>query len=112
MPDLSCICDLHHSSQQRWILNPLSEARDRTCVSWISVRFISAESQRGLPQANLLPSQSHRAPPLGSGKEDVNSGGAQRVWCMQIPAAGDKKRLVTGGMVVRAPGALPDGERV
>ena len=28
--DLSHICDLHHSSQQRRILNPLSEARDRT----------------------------------------------------------------------------------
>ena len=27
-PDLSSICDLHHSSQQRWILNPLSKARD------------------------------------------------------------------------------------
>jgi len=37
--DPSCICDLHHGSQQRWILNPLSEARDRTCIlmdtSWI-----------------------------------------------------------------------------
>ena len=31
MPDLSCICDLHHSSWQRWILNPLGEARDPTC---------------------------------------------------------------------------------
>ena len=30
-PDLSCVCDLHHSSWQRWILNPRSEARDRTC---------------------------------------------------------------------------------
>ena len=30
--DPSCICDLHHSSQQRWVLNPLSEARDRMCV--------------------------------------------------------------------------------
>ena len=30
--DLSPICDLHHSSRQRQILNPLSEARDRTCV--------------------------------------------------------------------------------
>jgi len=28
--DLSHICDLHHSSWQRLILNPLSEARDRT----------------------------------------------------------------------------------
>ena len=25
-----CICDLHHSSQQHRILNPLSEARDQT----------------------------------------------------------------------------------
>ena len=31
-PDLSRICNLHHSSQQCWILNPPSEARDRTCV--------------------------------------------------------------------------------
>ena len=26
--DPSCVCDLHHSSQQHWILNPLSKARD------------------------------------------------------------------------------------
>ena len=26
--DLSRICDLHHSSRQHWIFNPLSEARD------------------------------------------------------------------------------------
>ena len=41
-PDLSCVCDLQHSSQQRRILNPLSEARDRTCnllvPSWIHFR--------------------------------------------------------------------------
>ena len=30
MPDLSSICDLHHSSQQCQIPNPLSEARDQT----------------------------------------------------------------------------------
>ena len=30
--DPSLIFDLHHSSQQRWILNPLTEARDRTCI--------------------------------------------------------------------------------
>ena len=29
-PDLSRICNLHHSSQQCQTLNPLSEARDRT----------------------------------------------------------------------------------
>ena len=27
-PDLSCVFDLHHSSQQSQILNPLSGARD------------------------------------------------------------------------------------
>ena len=30
--DLSCIWDLYHSSQQHWVLNPLSEARDRTHI--------------------------------------------------------------------------------
>ena len=38
-PDLSPICDLHHSSWQCWILNPLREARDWTCIlkdaSWV-----------------------------------------------------------------------------
>ena len=37
--DLSHICDLHYSSGQLWILNPLNEARDRTCIlmdtSWV-----------------------------------------------------------------------------
>ena len=30
MWDPSCVCNLHHSSQQRWIFNPLSQARDPT----------------------------------------------------------------------------------
>lgn len=30
--DLSPVYDLNHSSRQRQILNPLSEARDRTCI--------------------------------------------------------------------------------
>ena len=38
-PDPSCVCDLYHSSQQRWILNPLGDTRDRTpnimVPSWI-----------------------------------------------------------------------------
>ena len=32
MQDPSPICNLHHSSWQRWILNPLKEARDQTHV--------------------------------------------------------------------------------
>ena len=30
--DLSTVCDLHHSSWQCQILNPLSKARDRTQI--------------------------------------------------------------------------------
>ena len=32
MPDPRRACDLHHSSQQCWILNPLCEARNRTHI--------------------------------------------------------------------------------
>ena len=32
MPDSSHICDLHHSSWQCQILNPLREARGQTCI--------------------------------------------------------------------------------
>ena len=39
MQNLSRICNVHHSSLQRWIFNPLSKARDRTRIfmdtSWI-----------------------------------------------------------------------------
>ena len=31
-PDPSCVFNLYHSSQQRRILNPLSEVRDQTCT--------------------------------------------------------------------------------
>ena len=36
---LSQGCDLHHSSQQRQILNPLSEARDQTCILMDASQF-------------------------------------------------------------------------
>ena len=38
-----CVCDLHHSSRQCHILNPLSEAWIEPMSSWILVRLISAE---------------------------------------------------------------------
>ena len=52
MPDLSHVCDLHHSSRQRWILNSLREARDGTCILMdvdIS-RVITAEPKREHPE--------------------------------------------------------------
>ena len=56
MLDPSRVCYLRHSSWQRWILNPLSEARDQTqnlmVPSWI--RFHRAMT--GTPNSlNLLP---------------------------------------------------------
>ena len=46
MRDLSLICDLHHSSQQLEILNPLSRAREIEPVSsWILVGFVTTEPQ-------------------------------------------------------------------
>ena len=43
-PDPSCVCDLHHSSRQCRILNPLIEARDRTWNLMVSswIRFCCA----------------------------------------------------------------------
>ena len=48
-PDLSHICDLYHSSQQRWTLNSLSRARDQTHLLMDTVRFITSEPQGELP---------------------------------------------------------------
>ena len=39
--DLSRVCDQHHNSWQRQILNPLSEAKDRTKTSWFLVGFVN-----------------------------------------------------------------------
>ena len=39
--DPSQICELHHSSQQLWILNPLREARDRTRNLMVPSQMIS-----------------------------------------------------------------------
>ena len=45
--DPSRVCNLHHSSRQRWILNPLSEARDRTPNLMVPSRVHSPLSHDG-----------------------------------------------------------------
>ena len=49
--DPSHVCNLHHSSWQLWILNPLSEARDRTFglmdTSQIHYRGLNGDSAVG-----------------------------------------------------------------
>ena len=50
MPDLSCVCDLHHSLQQCQILNPLSEARDRICNLTVPSQIRFHWATTGTPQ--------------------------------------------------------------
>ena len=40
---------LHHSSRQRWIINPLSEARDRTCILMVLSQIHFRCSTTGTP---------------------------------------------------------------
>ena len=62
-PDLSCACDLHHSSWQHQILIPLSVARDQTqvlmdtsqiCYCWATTGTPSSSTfaLRNLPKRN------------------------------------------------------------
>ena len=47
--DLSSVCDLHHSSWQHWILNLLSESRDRTCNLMVPSRIRFRSTTTGTP---------------------------------------------------------------
>ena len=47
--DQSRICDLHHSSAQCQIPNPLSGPRDQTHIVMDTVEFVSAVPQQGTP---------------------------------------------------------------
>ena len=49
MKHLSCICNLHHSSRQCRILNPLSKARYRTCNLMVPGWICKPLSHNGTP---------------------------------------------------------------
>ena len=49
MPDPSHICNLHHSSWQHCILNPLSEARDQTRNLMVLSRICFCCAMTGIP---------------------------------------------------------------
>ena len=57
--DLSLMCDPHHSSGQREILNPLSEARIESALSWILVGFVFASPQWELQEDLVLARAPH-----------------------------------------------------
>ena len=47
--DPTCICDLHHSSWQHWILNPPSKASDQTCNLMVPSRIRFCCTTTGTP---------------------------------------------------------------
>ena len=49
MPEQSHVCELHHSSWQRHILNPLSKAREQTCNLTVPSRIRFRCSIMGTP---------------------------------------------------------------
>ena len=53
MPDLSSICDLHHSSRQRRILNLLSKGRDGTRNLMVPSRIQFHCATMGMPRRLL-----------------------------------------------------------
>ena len=53
-PDPSCICNLHYSSQQHQVLDPLSKARDRTCNLMVPSQIRFRCAMTGTPQECLF----------------------------------------------------------
>ena len=51
MQDLSLFCNLHRSSLQHQIFNPLSRARGWTASSWLLVGFVTHWAMMGTPWA-------------------------------------------------------------
>ena len=54
MPDLSSVCDLHHSSWQCQIFNPLSEARDQTHVLMDTSQIHFCCTTMGIPSIQFF----------------------------------------------------------
>ena len=47
--DPSHVCNLHHSSWEYWILNPLIEPGIKPASSWILVGFVNHWAMMGIP---------------------------------------------------------------
>ena len=58
--DPSCLCDLHYSSQQCQILNPLSKARDRTCIFMDTNQIHFCRATMGNPGVEILIGEGER----------------------------------------------------
>ena len=65
--DPSCICHLHHSSQQHRILNPLSKAKDHTCIFMDTSQIHFRCTTTGIP-IYILPNLWHMEVPRARGQ--------------------------------------------
>ena len=54
IPDQSPICNLCFSSRQHWILNPLSEVRDWTCILMATSWLLNLLRHNGNAEWNIL----------------------------------------------------------
>ena len=50
MQDSSCVCNLHHSSRQHHILNPLSVAREQNCILMVTSQINFLWAMMATPQ--------------------------------------------------------------
>ena len=62
MQDLSCVCDLHHSSRPHWIPDPLNEAKVQTRILMDTSLICFHCSTKGAPPQAIL-----KASPAGLG---------------------------------------------
>ena len=60
--DPSRICELHHSSRQHWIFNPLSEARNRSRNLMVPSRICFSCAARGTPSLYVVKNQLEQSP--------------------------------------------------
>ena len=71
----SHVCDLHHSSRQRGIHDPLREARDRTCVLMAASQICFCSATTGTPATFLKHSKNYSTAPRIAFFHDISSGG-------------------------------------
>ena len=125
----SLVCDLHHSSWQRQILNPRSEARDRTCLlmdtSWIPSAGAAATGalhlfHRFLHRAGQQRARRQPTPPRQPSARaarpcaPAQAGGRTQSTCRQPRTCGNEAATarasrIHGGSTAGGPASGPSG---
>ena len=89
MRDLSHVCDLHHSSSQRRIPNPLSKARDQTCNLMAPGQIHFHCATMGTPIAtyiNIFENLTQGVPVAAQQKQICLVSMGMQVWSLALPS--------------------------